>query len=117
LDETTHSTERYNYHGVFAGALGSIFMLMEDMSLTTRKKQCINLMRANIIYAITLEKNHKDNKADYEKLVEGKLFSGEGMDNVENLLRVMVEKQKIAKLTPNTDMDFTPYQTLAALRD
>ena len=117
MDETTHSTERYNYHGVFAGALGSIFTLMEDLSITTRKKQCLNLVRANVIYAITLEKDNKDNKEDYALLKSGKYIDKTDLSDVEKSLVVMVEKQKIAKLTPNTEMDFTPYQTMAALRD
>jgi hypothetical protein len=90
---------------------------MEDSSLAMKKKQCINLQRANIIYSIVLEKDHKDNREDYKKLKEGKYIDGTELSDTEKGLVLMVEKQKLAKLTPNTEIDFTPYQTMAALRD
>lgn len=111
----------FSYHNTFATSLADIFALSKDALSESgpgvvQKRQMVNEIKINIIYAITVARNKEENKEDYKKLKDGKFFSEiKDIENIENLFRIMVEKQDLAGLTANHEYDHIPHGALASV--
>ncbi|VVB58315.1 Uncharacterised protein [Candidatus Anstonella stagnisolia] len=108
--------ELYNYHEVFASALANAFTLGANANTVggnIDKQRYRDLVKNVIIAAIAMKRNHSENKADFEKLKNGKYF--EDMEDMDKWFLTMILKMDIANLMPNYEFDHTPFAEWAAI--
>ena len=124
FEQLDPSKNLFEYHSVFAASLAVYLNLRKELettsektpsnSITPKRKECLSILKSNIIYAIMLKQKDVENEGipdGYAELIQWlddkeDEFRAAGLGEnqiVDAMFAMMVKKQEVAGLTASSE--------------